>query len=73
MVTEFLHLQIRYSPDFWYSHVTEKRTSGKAAGTVLFGLASVPGGTNVGKKIDDKESLRWYTKVKENLENMSKL
>ena len=45
----------------------------KAAGTVLFGLASVPGGTNVGKKIDDKESLRWYTKVKENLENMSKL
>ena len=27
MVTEFLHLQIRYSPDFWYSHVTEKRTS----------------------------------------------
>ena len=49
------------------------RGSKKAAGTVLFGLASVPGGTNVGKKIDDKESLRWYTKVKENLENMSKL
>ena len=45
----------------------------QAVGTVLFGLASVPGGTNVGKKIDDKESLRWYTKVKENLENMSKL
>ena len=45
----------------------------KGRGDGSFGLASVPGGTNVGKKIDDKESLRWYTKVKENLENMSKL